>query len=95
MREFQRLLILGSLTGSVIYGLYHELLWLAVPIAVFAAYAAVEDHQIRLQIGARHWPSEGFARFQMGSNLFLMLWNAILNAIIFAIAALISAALGG
>lgn len=95
MRDFQRLLIFGSLTGSLIYGWHHELLWLAVPIAVFAAYAALEDRQIRLQIGPRHWPSVGFARFQMGSNLFLMLWNAILNAIIFAIAALMSSALGG
>jgi hypothetical protein len=95
MRDMQRLLTYSSLIGSVIYGWQHNIAWLVVPVAAFGIYALLEDRQIRLQIGTRHWPSEGFARFQMGSNLFLMLWNAILNAIIFAIAAMMSSALGG
>lgn len=95
MRDMQRLLTYGSLIGSVIYGWRHDVAWLVVPVAAFAIYAIIEDRETRLRIGPRHWPSEGFARFQMGTNLFLMLWNAMLNAIIFAIAAMMSPALGG
>lgn len=95
MRDLQRLLTYGSPIGSVIYGWQHNLAWLVAPVAAFTIYAILEDRQTRLRIGPRHWPSEGFARFQMGTNLFLTLWNAMLNAIIFAIAAMMSSALGG
>ena len=95
VRIVQRLLTYGSLVGSVAYGWQHNIAWLVVPVAAFALYAILEDWQVRLRIGPRHWPSEGFARFQMGTNLFLMLWSAMLNAMIFAIAATMSSALGG
>lgn len=86
MRDVERLLIYGNIIGSLIYGWQQQALWLAVPLASFAAFVIVQDRQLRLRIGPRHWPSEGFARFTMGTNLFVMVWNTLLATILFAAA---------
>lgn len=86
MRDVERLLIYGNIIGSLIYGWQQQALWLAVPLISFAAFVIIQDRQLRLRIGPRHWPSEGFARFSMGTNLFVMVWNALLNATLFAAA---------
>ncbi|MHB1101497.1 MAG: hypothetical protein ACYC0C_01690 [Devosia sp.] len=79
----ERLLIYGNIIGSLIYGWQQQALWLAVPFVSFAAFVIIHDRQLRLRIGPRHWPSEGFARFSMGTNLFVMLWNSFLNTVLF------------
>lgn len=84
MRDVERLLIYGNIIGSVIYGWHQQSLWLAVPFVSFAAFVIIQDRQLRLRIGPRHWPSEGFARFSMGTNLFVMVWNTFLNVVLFA-----------
>jgi hypothetical protein len=94
MRPVERLLIYGNIVGTLIYGMQQQAWWLAVPIASFAAYVIIQDQQLRLRIGPRHWPSEGFARFSMGTNLFLMLWNTVLNAVLFALAGTAASIIG-
>jgi len=86
MRDVLRLLIYGNIVGSLVYGWQSQALWLAVPLMTFAAFVIVQDRQLRLRIGTRHWPSEGFARFSMGTNLFVMVWNSLLNGIVFVVA---------
>lgn len=94
MRDVERLLIYGNMIGSLIYGWQQQSLWLVVPFLSFAAFVVIQDRQLRLRIGQRHWPSEGFARFSMGTNLFVMLWNTLLNGIVFAAAGMVRSLAG-
>ena len=38
-----------------------------------------EDYAVRQQIGIRTWPSEGYARFLFGTNLFRAVRNTLLG----------------
>jgi hypothetical protein len=86
VRDVERLLIYGNIIGSLVYGWQQQSVWLLVPFASFGIFVLIQDRQLRLRIGPRHWPSEGFARFSMGTNLFVMFWNTLLNGVVFAVA---------
>lgn len=94
MRDVERLLIYGNIIGSLIYGWLQQAPWLTVPFASFAVFVIVQDRLLRLRIGPRHWPSEGFARFSMGTDLFLMALNVFLDTIIFAAAGALRSLVG-
>lgn len=95
MRDLKRLLTGTVLAGSAIGGWLHQPAWLLAPAAVSLLFLLLEDRAVRGQIGAAAWASEGYARFLVGTNLSLLLRNAILNAAILAIASALHSALGG
>jgi len=81
------MLIGFNLAGSLVAGLRHEPLWFLVAIAAFGAYVVIEDRALRRRIGARAWPSEGYARFSFNTNLNFGLGHLLLGAVLFAAAA--------
>lgn len=95
MRELERFLAGAFLVGSAIGGWFHQPGWLLVPATASLTFLLVEDRAVRLRIGAAAWASEGYARFLVGTNLSLLLRNAILNASILAIASALHSVLGG
>jgi len=90
MRDIERLLIGVNLVGSLVAGFRHEALWFPVAVAAFGLYVVVQDRALRRRIGARAWPSEGFARFSFNTNLNFGLSHLILGALLFAVAGTIS-----
>jgi len=95
VRELERFLAGAFLVGSAIGGWLHQPGWLLVPATASLTFLLVEDRAVRLRIGAAAWASEGYARFLVGTNLSLLLRNAILNASILAIASALHSVLGG
>ena len=87
MRDIERILIAATLGGSLIEGWRHEPDWLLVPLAAFLIKVLVEHRVLRSRIGVGHWPSEGFARFSLGTNLYFMIRNVALNCVAYALAA--------
>ena len=63
MRDIEKLLVVLNILGSLILGFHQDLALLAIPVAGFAVYVVIEDRALRSRIGARAWPSEGFADF--------------------------------
>ncbi len=90
MRDIERLLIGVNLVGSLVAGFRHEALWFPFAVAAFGLYVVVQDRALRRRIGARAWPSEGFARFSFNTNLNFGLSHLILGALLFAVAGTIS-----
>jgi hypothetical protein len=94
LRDIERILIAATLAGSLIQGWRHEADWLLVPLAAYFTYVLIEDRALRSRIGNGHWPSEGFARFTLGTNLSLMVRNVALNGVVFLLAGLVADTLG-
>lgn len=94
MQNIERLLTVLCLGGSVIAGAEHLPQWLLVTPLCFAGLLVAEDHAIRQQIGVRTWPSEGYARFLFGTNLFRGVRNTLLSTGIFVAAAGVSSLVG-
>jgi len=95
MRNIDRLLTGTCLGGSILAGVLHAPHWLLVTPLCFAGLLLAEDRQVRQQIGVRSWPSEGYARFLFGTNLYRAVRNTLLSALIFAIAATASSLITG
>ena len=87
MRQAERLLTGFCLGGSVLAGSLHQPQWLLVTPLCFAGLLMTEDRLVRRQIGVRAWPSEGYARFLFGTNLYRAFRNTVIGAAIYAIAA--------
>jgi hypothetical protein len=94
VRDFEKLLVLLNIVGSVIQGWRHEVDWLLVPAVAFAAYVVLEDRALRRQIGDRAWPSPGFADFTFGTNLAFMVGNIALSAVLLGVAGAAAGVLG-
>ncbi len=94
MRDVERMMIGLNLMGSLIKGAQHDLTWLPLPVIGFAAYLVIQDRMLRARIGPRAWPSERFARFDFGTNLYFCLWNLVVGAIVFAVAGTVASAAG-
>ena len=95
MRDVQRFLEGAFLIGSGIGGWFYQPAWLCVPAGTSLALLIIEDRVVRQRIGEAAWPSEGYARFLVGTNLALLLRSAILNASILAIGSALHSVLGG
>lgn len=86
MRNLERVLVAANSAASLLAGWYGQLLWLPLSLAAFAAYVAAKNRALRRQIGAGHWPSAGFARFTLGTNLYVALKSIALGGVLFALA---------
>ena len=86
MRDIERLLIAVNIAGSVFAGARHEPLWFVVSFSGFAVYVVLQDRALRRRIGARAWPSEGFARFTFNTNLYFSARHLLFGTILFALA---------
>jgi hypothetical protein len=87
MRNIERLLTVLCFGGSVLAGGAHLPQWLLVTPLCFAGLMVAEDYAVRQQIGIRTWPSEGYARFLFGTNLFRAVRNTLIGTGIFIAAA--------
>ena len=94
MRDVERVLIIGSALGSLVFGAQHFTPWLAAPALAFTGLLIAEDRAVNRRIGSGTWPSVGYARFLFGTNLYLTLRNTVLSAAIFAIASTVGSLLG-
>lgn len=86
MRDIERLLVAANLLGSTVQGVRHDPGWFLLPLVGFAVYVVIADRALRRRIGARAWPSEGFARFSFNTNLYFALRHLLLGALLFALA---------
>jgi hypothetical protein len=86
LRDVERLLIAVNVAGSVLAGARHEPIWFLASLLGFAVYVVLQDRALRRRIGARAWPSEGFARFNFNTNLYFSLRHLLLGALLFALA---------
>jgi hypothetical protein len=84
MRKLQRLLVVGSICGSLTYGWQHAAWWLVVPPLAFSTLILAEDRQIRIRRSFGEVISSGHGRHILGSNLAVLVWNTALNSAIFA-----------
>lgn len=88
MRQIERWLTGLCLGGSIVAGVIHAPEWLLVTPLCFSGLMVAEDRQVRHQIGGRAWPSEGYARFLFGTNLYRAVRNTFFSATIYAIASM-------
>ncbi len=95
MRDLERLLLPVSMAGSLLAGIGHATIWIALPPLAFAALLIAEDRAVHRRMGTAHWPSVGYARFVFGTNLYRLGRNSVLSAAIFAIASGTTSLLGG
>lgn len=95
MREIERLMILSNVLGSLLAGLLHDASWFVLLLAAQALHVVLADRALRRQIGARHWPSEGYARFAFNTNLYFAFRQLLLAALLFAGAGTLSGLFGG
>jgi len=86
MRDVERLLVAANAAGSILAGLRHEALWFPLIAAAFGLYVVLADRALRRRIGPRHWPSEGFARFTLNTNIYFAMRDLLLGAALFAMA---------
>ncbi len=94
MRDIEKLLVVLNILGSLILGFHQDLALLAIPVAGFAVYVVIEDRALRSRIGARAWPSEGFADFALGTNVAFSAWNLGLSALLFWLGGALASAAG-
>ena len=95
MREIERLMILANVVGSLFAGTVHDASWFAVLLVGQALHVVLADRALRRQIGARHWPSEGYARFAFNTNLYFAFRQLLLAAVLFASVGTLSGLFGG
>ena len=95
MREIERLMILANVAGSLLAGVVHDASWFVLLFAAQALHVVLADRALRRQIGARHWPSEGYARFAFNTNLYFAFRQLLLGAVLFASAGTLSGMFGG
>ena len=95
LREIERLMILANVAGSLVAGLFHDASWFVLLLAGQALYLVLADRALRRQIGARHWPSEGFARFTFNTNLYFAFRQMLLAAVLFATTGTLSSMISG
>lgn len=88
MRDGERLLLALNFLGSIGAGWTGTPLWFAISGSVLAAYVILEDRALRRRMGPRHWPSEGFARFNFNTNLNFALTQMLLGTVMFALVAM-------
>jgi hypothetical protein len=86
MRILDRFLPGACWLGSALAGLTHRPEWLLLMPLCLGAPAWLEDRRIRRRIGLRAWPSPAYARFMFGTNVSLLLRNALVGAALFALA---------
>jgi len=93
VREIERLMILANVGGSLLAGVFHDASWFLLLLAAQALHVVLADRALRRQIGARHWPSEGYARFAFNTNLYFAMRQMLLAAVLFAITGTLSSAI--
>ena len=86
MRDIERLLVLLSIGGSLLAGLWGNPAWFLGLATTLGAYLVREDRALRRRISDRAWPSEGFARFNFNTNLYFCVRQLGLGALAFALA---------
>ena len=89
MRDSERVLVALNLSGSLAAGWSGLPGWFVVSGGAFLTYLVLEDRALRRRIGARAWPSEGFARFTFNTNLNFALTQMLLGGALFALAAMV------
>ena len=94
MRDIERILIAFNLIGATAAGVRQELLWFPLAVLAFGLYVLIEDRALRRRIGARAWPSEGFARFNFNTNLNFGLSHLLLGALVFVTAGMAATTFG-
>jgi hypothetical protein len=86
LRDIEKLLVALNLAGAVLQGMRHEPLWLLVPAAAFSLYVVLSHRSLRRRIGERAWPSEGYARFALNTDLNFALRHLALGVVVYALA---------
>lgn len=89
MRDSEKLLVSLNTAGSLLAGVTALPSWFVVSGGAFLTYLVLEDRALRRRIGARAWPSEGFARFTFNTNLNFALTQMLLGGALFALAAMV------
>jgi hypothetical protein len=85
LRRCERPLIVGNAVASLCFGWLHVLPWLAVPLVTFLSYLFAEERILRLRLGGPAWAGDGYARFVVGTNLYLLTWNLALDGALFVL----------
>jgi hypothetical protein len=94
VRDIERLMILANIAGSLLAGLLHDGSWFVLLVGAQTLHLVLMDRALRRQIGARHWPSEGYARFTFNTNLYFAFRQLLLAAVLFASAGTLSGLFG-
>lgn len=94
MRMVERTLVVANISSSLVLGFWHVPIWFALLGTTFLLYVLLADRALRRQIGDRHWPSEGYARFAFNTNLYFAFCQLVLGSVLFAAAGTLPAALG-
>jgi hypothetical protein len=93
-RDLERLLVGLNVAGALIEGWRHQPNWLVVSALALGAYVLIADRMLRRQIGERAWPSLGYARFALNTNLYFALKHLLFGAALFFVASVIARAVG-
>jgi hypothetical protein len=93
--DLERVLIAANLLGALVFGWRHQPDWLFVPALAFGAYVVIADRRLRRQIGPRAWPSAGYARFALNTNLYFAFKHLLVGGLVFLAAGMLRRTLFG
>jgi hypothetical protein len=94
-RVLHRYLAFASIGGGLFCGWFGVPHWLLAPPAAFAVFLILEDRAVQNAImdgGA--WPSPGYRRFLIGTNLSSLLRHSALSAFAYSITSVVAGLLG-
>lgn len=95
VRDIERLMILANIAGSLLAGLLDDGSWFVLLVGAQTLHLVLTDRALRRQIGARHWPSEGYARFAFNTNLYFAMRQVLVGTVLFAGSGTASGLFGG
>jgi hypothetical protein len=93
MRDVEKLLVGLNVLCALVAGCRQQPDWLMLPAVAFGAYVLIAHRMLRRQIGDRAWPSEGYARFALNTNLYFAFKHLLFGAVLFLGAGLAAGAL--
>ena len=87
MRNIERLLSNVCFGASIVAGVAHLPQGLLITPLCFASVLYAENRAVRQRIGPRAWPSEAYARFLFGTNLYRGVRNTLFSTALYLVAA--------
>jgi hypothetical protein len=75
--------------GSLVAGWNHYYPWLALPVIAYLAFIIWADRHAMEAYRKYGMSGVNFRRKMLGPNLLLIIWNTLLNALIFGVGVLI------
>lgn len=85
-RVLHQYLAVASIAGGLLCGWFGVPLWLLAPPTAFAIYLILEDRAVgNAMMEGGYWPSAGYKRFLIGTNLSSLLKHSALSTFAFGI----------